>query len=83
MLLAYRFDWGKDDQLQAALDAASINGARAIGIANYGLRPGAPADFVLIEAETVGDAIMRRPLERLVFHRGRLAAGALPGVAAP
>jgi len=75
MLLAYRFDWGKDTQLQAALDAASINGARAIGIKNFGLRPGAPADFVLIEAETVGDAIMRRPLDRLVFHRGRLAAG--------
>lgn len=81
MLLAYRFDWGKDEQLRAALDAASINGARAIGIADYGLRPGAPADFILIEAETVGDAIMRRPLERLVFHRGRLAAGALAGAA--
>ncbi len=76
MLLAYRFDWGKDAQLQAALDAASVSGARAIGIENFGLEPGAPADFVLIEAETVGDAIMRRPLDRLVFHRGRRAAGA-------
>jgi cytosine deaminase len=79
MLLAYRFDWGKDAQLQAALDAASVNGAKAIGIETFGLRPGAPADFVLIEAETVGDAIMRRPLDRLVFHRGRRAAGAQAG----
>jgi cytosine deaminase len=79
MLLAYRFDWGRDSQLQAALDAASVNGAKAIGIETYGLKPGAPADFVLIEAETVGDAIMRRPLDRLVFHRGRSAAGAQEG----
>jgi cytosine deaminase len=76
MLLAYRFDWGKDTQLQAALDAASSNGARALGIDDYGLRPGAPADFLLIEAECVGDAIMRRPRERLVVHRGRIVAGA-------
>ena len=79
MLLAYRFDWGKDAQLQAALDTASVNGAKAIGIENFGLKPGAPADFVLIEAETVGDAIMRRPLDRLVFHCGKLAAGTANG----
>jgi cytosine deaminase len=75
MLLAYRFDWGRDEQLQAALDAATRNGARALGIEGYGLAPGARADFLLIEAECVGDAIMRRPPQRLVVHGGRIVAG--------
>jgi len=75
MLLAWRFDWGKDDQLAAALDACTANGARALAIPDYGLAPGAFADFVLVEAEGVGDAIMRRPRARMVGFRGRIVAG--------
>jgi cytosine deaminase len=79
MLLAYRFDWGRDAQLGAALDCATVNGARALGIDVYGLEAGASADCVLLEAETVGDAIMRRPRGRLVVYGGRIVAGAEAG----
>ena len=79
MLLAYRFDWDKDAQLATALEAASINGARAIGIPDFGLAEGCSADFVLVDAECVGDAIVRRPARRMVGHRGRIVAGGPTG----
>jgi cytosine deaminase len=74
MLLAYRFDWGKDAELAAALDCATQGGATALGIADYGLEPGRPANFILVPAETVGDAVVRRPSRRIVVSRGRVVA---------
>lgn len=76
MLLAYRFDWGKDAELAAALDCCTHGGARALGIDDYGLEIGRPASFVLLPAETVGDAVVRRPADRLVVSRGRVVARA-------
>jgi cytosine deaminase len=74
MLLAYRFDWGKDEELRRALDAATSAGARALSLKDYGLAVGSPADFVLVKAENTGDAVVRRPRERTVFKRGSVIA---------
>ena len=74
MLLAYRFDWGKDEELRQALDAATSAGAKALGLEGYGLEVGGPADFVLVKAENVADAIVRRPRERIVFKNGNAIA---------
>jgi cytosine/adenosine deaminase-related metal-dependent hydrolase len=35
---------------------------------------GHPANLVLIDAETVGDAVVRRPAERIVIARGKIVA---------
>lgn len=74
MLLAYRFDWGKDEELRQALDAATSAGAKALGLDEYGLEVGGPADFVLVKAENVADAVVRRPRERIVFKNGKAIA---------
>jgi cytosine/creatinine deaminase len=73
-LVAYRFDWNKDWQLAAALACATTNGARALGLANYGIEVGKPADFIYLDAENTGDALALRPLSRSVVSRGRIVA---------
>jgi cytosine deaminase len=73
MLLAFRFDLGKDDELTAAFDAATVNGARALGIEDYGFAIGQRADFLLMPVETLGEAVVARPL-RQVYRAGVLVA---------
>ena len=48
--------------------------ARAIGCTGYGMKVGDDADFVVIEAESVPEAIARRPIRRYVIKRGRIVA---------
>jgi cytosine deaminase len=90
MLLGLRFDWTKDDEMARALHAATYAGARALGLVGYGLGVGDAADLLLVKAETIGEALALRPLDRLVLRRGRLVAanGRLldppsPGAASP
>lgn len=73
-LMAYRFDWGKDEQLLAALDAVTGSAARAIGRPEPALAVGEPADVLLVKAVNVPDAVVRRPKERIVLKAGRVVA---------
>ncbi|UVJ45182.1 amidohydrolase family protein [Pseudomonas sp. LS1212] len=73
MLLAFRFDLNKDEQLAAAFAAATVNGARALGLDDYGLALGQPADFLLLPVETLGEAVVARP-QRQVYRAGKLIA---------
>ena len=73
MLLAFRFDLGKDEELAAAFDAATVNGARALGVKEYGFGIGRPADFLLMPVETLGEAVVARPV-RQVYRGGELIA---------
>ncbi|MGH8389113.1 MAG: amidohydrolase family protein [Pseudomonas sp.] len=73
MLLAFRFDLNKDEELAAAFDAATVNGARALGCEGYGLELGRPADFLLMPVQTLGEAVVSRPL-RQVYRGGQLIA---------
>lgn len=74
MLLAYRFDWNKDEDLAAALAAATGEGARALGLSGYGLSEGCDADAVILPAESVGEAVVARPRRSFVLKRGRVVA---------
>lgn len=76
-LTAYRFDWNTDEDFHRALDCATGAAARAIGLAGYGLKAGGRADFVVIEAANAGDALCRRPPDRVVVRRGAVVAGRL------
>jgi cytosine deaminase len=73
MLLAFRFDLSKDDELAAAFDAATVNGARALGCEGYGVEIGASADFLLMPVQTLGEAVVSRPV-RQVYRGGELIA---------
>ena len=74
MLLALRFGWGKDDDLEAAFDIISRGGARALGITPYGLDVGCPANLLLLPAENIAEAVVNRSLQRTVISRGRVVA---------
>lgn len=82
-LMAYRFDWNKDEQLRDALDAVTGSAARAICRPEPKLEVGAPADLLLIKATSAEDALLRRPKERIVIKAGRIVArdGAYLGLA--
>lgn len=73
-LAAYRFDWNSDAEFALALDCATQNAARAIGRDARGLVTGAQADFLMIDAQSPGDAICRRPAARRVVRAGRVVA---------
>ena len=74
-LTAFRFDWNTDEDFRRALGCATMQAARAIGLADYGLHSGARADFVMIDAMNVGDALCRRPAARRVVRRGVVVSG--------
>lgn len=64
----------RDDELEMALATCTSEGARALGLPAYGIDVGCFADFVLVAAETVPEAVVQRPGDRLVVRRGRLIA---------
>jgi cytosine deaminase len=74
LLLALRFDWRQDEELASAFDSATIAGARALGLAGYGPAPGHAANFILLPAENLSDALVRRPQQRTVVSRGKVIA---------
>ncbi|MGC2940381.1 MULTISPECIES: amidohydrolase family protein [unclassified Brevibacterium] len=83
--LAFTNGFRLDADIEGCLDIASRGGARVmagarpdgsalIGDSRFGLGVGAPADFVLVDADTVTSAVMDCPPDRDVFKAGRLIA---------
>jgi hypothetical protein len=83
--LAFTNGFRRDADIEGCLDIASRGGAQVMaGVrpdgsaliedGRFGLGLGAPADFVLVEADTVTSAIMDCPTDRDVFKAGRLIA---------
>jgi len=90
LFLALRLDWSKDADIAAAFDCVTTKAAHALGLpqggasGGYGLESGCRADFLLVQAETLGDAIARRPLDRIVIRDGAIIAESgrlLPAIA--
>jgi cytosine/adenosine deaminase-related metal-dependent hydrolase len=73
-LLGLRNNLRRDDELPIALAACTTNGAAALGLTDYGLAVGCHADFVLVDAETLAEAIAQHPPGRTVIRRGRIVA---------
>ncbi|MEO7954004.1 MAG: amidohydrolase family protein [Polaromonas sp.] len=74
MLMALRFGWSKDEDLEMALDIVSRGGARALNIPSYGLEVGCQANLLLLPAENVAEAVVNRSLQRTVISRGQVVA---------
>lgn len=73
-IIAYRSGFYTDKQLSTAFDLITSAGAKALGITDYGLRPGAKADFVVLNAPHVPQAVVEVPKQRDVYKRGKLVA---------
>ncbi|MEJ8854666.1 amidohydrolase family protein [Variovorax robiniae] len=74
MLIGLRYNLRRDDELDVALDCVTHAGARACGFEAYGLVPGDRADLVLVDAQTVAQAIVARPARKLVVAGGQIVA---------
>jgi cytosine/creatinine deaminase len=74
MLIGMRYDLRRDDDLAIAFDCVSEAAARGCGFGDYGLRIGARADLVLVDAETIAHAVVARPTRKLVVSNGRIVA---------
>jgi cytosine/adenosine deaminase-related metal-dependent hydrolase len=57
-----------------AFETATTNNARALGLHHYGLSAGNDADFVLVDCETLAEAVVGRPRRALVGKRGWIVA---------
>ncbi|WNK01109.1 amidohydrolase [Thalassospiraceae bacterium LMO-JJ14] len=74
MLLAYRSNYRRDDELAFALEMSTQGGARVMGLDRHGPGLGCRADLVLIDAENVADAVVSRPAHRTLIKAGRVIA---------
>jgi cytosine deaminase len=79
MFVGLRNNMRRDDELEMALATCTTEGARALGLQDYGIDVGCVADFVLVKAETVAEAVAQRPGNRVVVRRGRVVAGSHAG----
>jgi cytosine/adenosine deaminase-related metal-dependent hydrolase len=73
-MIGQRNGFSRDEELEVALETCTTQGAIAIGLADYGLATGCTADLVLVDAETVAEAVAAPPERRLVMKRGRVVA---------
>jgi cytosine deaminase len=72
--IGYRSGFNTDEELLAAFDVITEAGAKALRLEGYGLRVGAKADFVTLNAEHVPSAVAAPPQGRSVYKDGKLIA---------
>jgi cytosine deaminase len=73
-IVGYRNGLNADADLALALDLATVNAAKVLGLKDYGLRVGGPADLVAIPAGSTPEAVVAHPVRKLVVKRGRVVA---------
>ncbi|MDH3676601.1 MAG: amidohydrolase family protein, partial [Anaerolineae bacterium] len=61
-----------DEEFETALRMATMNGAQVMKVERYGLAEGCRADFVVLDGETLTEAMMNRLPRTLVVKRGRV-----------
>ncbi|SDR60234.1 Cytosine/adenosine deaminase [Rhizobiales bacterium GAS191] len=74
MFVGLRNNFRRDDELELAFDVCSFGGAAVMELKGYGLSPGCAADFLLVDAETIAEAVAAHPPRRLVVKRGAIVA---------
>ncbi len=81
MLLGLRNNLRRDDELEQVLAAITTVAASVLALPDHGLAPGCWGDLVLVDAETLAEAVAQRPGRRTTVRRGRITAR--DGTAAP
>jgi cytosine/creatinine deaminase len=74
MMIGYRSGFYTDAELEMAFDVVTTAGARALNLEGYGLSVGCRADFVVLDAAHVAEAVVSVPRSRCVYKSGRLVA---------
>ncbi|NGN65198.1 amidohydrolase family protein [Streptomyces sp. A7024] len=63
-----------DDELAACYDAGAHGGSDVLGLDRADLKPGAPADFVLLRGQNVQQVVIDMPQRDMVVHGGQVVA---------
>jgi cytosine deaminase len=71
MMIGYRSGFLTDDALGVAFEMVTANGAMALGVTDYDLQVGAPANFVVVKAAHIPEAVVAVPKPRTVYRRGK------------
>jgi len=66
------------DQMRQIFEAVTTNGARTLGIENYGIEPGCNADIVILQARDPQEALRLKPARLFVIRRGTVIAETPP-----
>ena len=74
MMIGYRANFRHDEELALAFDMVTKTAADVLGIEGYGIAVGGPADFVVVEAGSLAEAVATRPRRKLVVKAGRIVA---------
>ncbi len=74
MFVGLRNNFRRNDELRLALEVCTVEGAKVMEVADYGLSVGCTADLVVLPGETVAEAIVTRSPKRRVIKRGRIVA---------
>jgi cytosine deaminase len=74
MLIGLRNNLRRDDEIELALDSVTAVGASTCGFDGHGLSEGCRADLVVVQAQTVAEAVVDRPVRELVVSRGEVVA---------
>lgn len=84
MFIGLRNNLRRDDEVELALDICTQGGAAIMEIEGYGIALGCAADAVLVEGDTLAEAVASRAPRKLVLKGGRVTArDGLCVVAAP
>lgn len=67
--------------MRDCFDAVTVHAAKAIGLTDYGILVGKPADFVLLQARDPVEAIRLKAARLAVVRNGKVLASASPRVA--
>jgi cytosine/adenosine deaminase-related metal-dependent hydrolase len=73
-IIGWKGDFRRDDQVETAFDLVSAAGARALGIADYGIAVGGPATLFTIAASGIPEAVAEHPARKLVLFKGCVVA---------
>ena len=73
-LIAWRYDFYRDEDIELALHTVTDHAAQACGFANYGLQVGARADLVVVQAQCAAEAVIAKPERQWVIAAGEVVA---------
>ncbi|WP_435811250.1 amidohydrolase [Streptomyces termitum] len=73
-LAGWALDARLDEELEACFAVAADGGAALLGLPAADLRPGSPADFMLVEGECLPQVVVDQPRRDLVVRAGRVVA---------
>src|SRR4051812_48114008 len=77
-VLAHLGHMSGDAELRRLIEMVTVNPAAALGVPDYGIRVGGPADLVVFDAPTEADALRLVAPRYLVLRGGRIVARTRP-----